>query len=52
MVFDHLSRVAYTARSNRADPIALERFSTHFNFEPMVFDTPTNKARRSTTPMC
>ncbi|HKS13127.1 MAG TPA: arginine deiminase-related protein [Pseudomonas sp.] len=39
MVFDHLSRVAYTARSNRADPIALERFSTHFNFEPMVFDT-------------
>ena len=39
MVFDHLDRVAYTARSNRADPIALERFSTHFNFEPMVFDT-------------
>ncbi|KPW21630.1 Amidinotransferase family protein [Pseudomonas syringae pv. aceris] len=39
MVFDHLSRVAYTARSNRANPIALERFSTHFNFEPMVFDT-------------
>ena len=39
MVFDHLSRVAYTARSNRADPIVLERFSTHFNFEPMVFDT-------------
>jgi hypothetical protein len=31
--------VAYTARSNRADPVALERFSTHFNFEPMVFDT-------------
>lgn len=39
MVFDHLSRVAYTARSNRADPVALERFSTHFNFEPMVFDS-------------
>ena len=39
MVFDHLSRIAYTARSNRADPVALERFSTHFNFEPMVFDT-------------
>ena len=39
MVFDHLARVAYTARSNRADPVALERFSTHFNFEPMVFDT-------------
>jgi len=43
MVFDHLSRVAYTARSNRADPIALERFSTHFNFEPMVFDTADEK---------
>ncbi|QTD46863.1 citrulline utilization hydrolase CtlX [Ottowia testudinis] len=39
MVFDHLARVAYTARSNRADPLALERFATHFNFEPMVFDT-------------
>ena len=39
MVFDHLARVAYTARSNRANPIALERFSTHFNFEPMVFGT-------------
>jgi hypothetical protein len=39
MVFDHLARVAYTARSNRADPAALERFSTHFNFEPMLFDT-------------
>lgn len=39
MVFDHLARVAYTARSNRADPVALERFSTHFNYEPMVFDT-------------
>ena len=39
MVFDHLARVAYAARSNRADPVALERFSTHFNFEPMLFDT-------------
>ncbi|MFC5522598.1 citrulline utilization hydrolase CtlX [Polaromonas jejuensis] len=39
MVFDHLARVAYTARSNRADPVVLERFSTHFNFEPMLFDT-------------
>ena len=39
MVLDHLARVAYTARSNRADPVALERFSTHFNFEPMLFDT-------------
>lgn len=39
MVLDHLARVAYVARSNRADPVALERFCTHFNFEPMVFDT-------------
>lgn len=38
MVLDHLDRVAYAVRSDRTDPIALERFSTHFNFEPMVFD--------------
>ena len=38
MVMDHIGRVAYTARSNRANAIALERFATHFNFEPMAFD--------------
>jgi hypothetical protein len=38
MVLDHLARVAYTARSNRANPIALERFATHFNYEPIAFD--------------
>lgn len=38
MVLDHICRVAYTVRSNRANPIALERFATHFNFEPMAFD--------------
>lgn len=38
MVLDHIDRVAYAARSDRTDPIALERFATHFNFEPMVFD--------------
>lgn len=38
MVLDHEDRVAYVARSRRADPIALERFCTHFNFEPIVFD--------------
>jgi hypothetical protein len=38
MVLDHVDRVAYVARSNRADAVALERFCTHFNFEPMVFD--------------
>ena len=39
MVLDHLANVAYTARSQRADPVALERFCTHFNFEPMAFTT-------------
>lgn len=38
MVLDHVARVAYTVRSNRADPVALERFATHFNYEPIVFD--------------
>ncbi|EJE49668.1 hypothetical protein PMI14_05773 [Acidovorax sp. CF316] len=39
MVLDHIERVAYTAQSNRADPVALERFCTHFNYEPMAFAT-------------
>lgn len=39
MVLDHVARVAYMARSRRADPVALERFCTHFNFEPICFDT-------------
>lgn len=39
MVLDHLARVAYVARSHRAHPVALERFATHFNYEPLVFDT-------------
>ncbi|RMA59060.1 hypothetical protein C8C96_0048 [Acidovorax sp. 100] len=39
MVLDHIGRIAYTAQSNRADPVALERFCTHFNYEPMVFAT-------------
>ncbi|NTJ68356.1 amidinotransferase [Agrobacterium rhizogenes] len=38
MVLDHIDRVAYAVRSDRTDPIALERFCTHFNFEPMLFD--------------
>jgi hypothetical protein len=38
MVLDHIARIAYTARSNRANAIALERFATHFNFEPLAFD--------------
>ena len=38
MVLDHVSRVAYTARSYRADSAVLERFCTDFNYEPMAFD--------------
>lgn len=45
MVLDHIDRVAYVARSNRADPLALERFCTHFNFEPMVFDAADAQGR-------
>ncbi len=37
MVLDHIGKVAYTAQSNRADPIILERFCTNFNYEPMTF---------------
>ncbi|WP_233809610.1 citrulline utilization hydrolase CtlX [Paraburkholderia sp. HP33-1] len=45
MVLDHVSRVAYAARSRRADPIALERFCTNFNFEPVCFDTADAQGR-------
>jgi hypothetical protein len=38
MVLDHMERVAYAVQSNRTDPIALERFCAHFNYEPMVFE--------------
>jgi len=38
MVLDHIDRVAYAIESNRTNPVALERFCTHFNYEPMVFD--------------
>jgi len=38
MVLDHVTRVAYAVRSNRANPIALERFCTNFGYEPMAFD--------------
>ncbi|WP_287964703.1 citrulline utilization hydrolase CtlX [Diaphorobacter sp.] len=45
MVLDHIGRIAYTAQSNRADPVALERFCTHFNFEPMAFATADAQGR-------
>lgn len=37
-VLDHVERVAYAARSNRTSEMALERFCTHFSYEPVVFD--------------
>ena len=39
MVLDHIERVAYTAKSNRANDISLERFCTLFGYEPMAFET-------------
>jgi len=38
MVLDHVDRVAYAIESNRTNPVALERFCAHFNYEPMVFN--------------
>ena len=38
MVLDHISRVAYMARSHRGDSHVLERFCSDFGYEPMVFD--------------
>jgi hypothetical protein len=45
MVLDHVARIAYVARSNRADPVLLERFCTHFNYEPIVFDAQDTAGR-------
>ncbi|HPF45951.1 MAG: amidinotransferase [Alphaproteobacteria bacterium] len=45
MVLDHIDRVAYAVKSNRTNPVALERFCTHFNFEPMVFDALDEKGK-------
>ncbi|MGJ8617120.1 MAG: citrulline utilization hydrolase CtlX [Sulfitobacter sp.] len=45
MVLDHIGRVAYVARSHRADPVLLERFCTNFNFEPIAFDATDDQGR-------
>ena len=45
MVLDHIERVAYAARSMRTNEVALERFCTHFNFEPVVFDAQDGAGR-------
>ncbi len=46
MVLDHIERVAYTVESNRADPIILERFCTHFGYEPLVFEARDQQGNR------
>ncbi len=45
MVLDHIGRIAYTVTSNRADPVLLERFCTHFNYEPMAFEARDSAGR-------
>lgn len=45
MVLDHVGRIAYTVRSNRADPVLLERFCTNFNYEPIAFDAKDAQGR-------
>lgn len=55
MVLDHMDRVAYAVQSDRTDPIALERFCTHFNFEPMAFaasDSDGNPIYHTNVLMC
>jgi hypothetical protein len=38
-VLDHVERVAYACISQRTSEVILERFCTHFNYEPMAFPT-------------
>ncbi|MEM7240186.1 MAG: arginine deiminase-related protein, partial [Pseudomonadota bacterium] len=45
MVLDHSDRVAYAVRSNRTDPVVLERFCAQFGYEPMVFDAEDRSGR-------
>lgn len=46
VVLDHIGRIAYAAKSNRCSDIALERFCTNFNFEPVVFDAADRHGRQ------
>ncbi|MES3026061.1 MAG: arginine deiminase-related protein [Pseudomonadota bacterium] len=45
MVLDHVERTAYVVQSKRASAVALERFCTHFNFEPIAFEAADNAGR-------
>jgi len=38
MVLDHIERIAYTVRSNRANQQALEHFCQEFNYTPIIFN--------------
>lgn len=38
MVLDHVEHVAYAVKSKRTNTLALERFCSDFNFEPIAFD--------------
>lgn len=38
MVLDHHQRIAYTVKSNRADPQALAHFCLEFGYTPCLFD--------------
>lgn len=38
MVLDHIERIAFTVRSNRANQQALEHFCKEFNYTPIIFD--------------
>lgn len=45
MVLDHVARVAYTAKSRRAHPLALERFCARFDYEPVFFSAQDSDGR-------
>ncbi|MEP3892413.1 MAG: arginine deiminase-related protein [Litorimonas sp.] len=45
MVLDHVDRIAYAVESDRTSQIALERFCTHFNYEPMAFHASDEQGR-------
>jgi hypothetical protein len=45
MVLVHIDGVAYAVQSNRTNPLALERFCTHFNYEPILFEAFASNAK-------
>lgn len=45
MVIDHPGKVAYMARSNRADPGLFQRFAQDFGLQPQAFDAVDREGR-------